>query len=128
MFKYNLNSKDQTGVVKMDAAMQTLRNFYITQSARSTVMFFQTLLDWNNGKLSFNQFSDTTIIYAFGYNNTLGYHGPKSRGNFLLNLSLCSATPCNKNSSCFPTDVNYDQEHVIVSDPYFSVSSKLINL
>jgi len=89
---------------------------------------FQTLLDWNNGTLSFNQFSDTNMIYAFGYNNTFGYHGPQHRGSFLLNLSLCSNALCKTDASCVTIDANYDQQHVLVGDPYFAVLSKLINL
>jgi len=128
VFKYNLNSKEQSGVVKMENSMQTLRNFQILQSPRSTVLMFQTLLDWNNGTLSFNQFSDTNMIYAFGYNNTFGYHGPQHRGSFLLNLSLCSNALCKTDASCVTIDANYDQQHVLVGDPYFAVLSKLINL
>jgi hypothetical protein len=128
VFKYNLNSNEQSGVVKMENSMQTLRNFQIMQSPRSTVLIFQTLLDWNNGTLSFNQFSETKMIYAFGYNNTLGYHGPQHRGSFLLNLSQCSNSLCKTDASCVTIDANYDQQHDLESDPYFAVLSKLINL
>jgi hypothetical protein len=69
--KYNLNAKDTAGVAALDSSMQTLQNAKVQQSETATVMSFETLLDWNNGKLSLSPSSNNQLIYAYGTSNAL---------------------------------------------------------
>ena len=124
--KYNLNSKTAAGVVPMDSSMQTLKNVAILQSDTRTVMRFETLLDWNNGVLSFNPTSNTQMIYAYGKTNTLDYHGPTNRGAILYNLAFCLDGANAEDVACQSNDPLYDQMQMINSN--FTIYSKLINM
>jgi len=123
--KYNLNSKDTAGIVPMDSSMQNLQNANIVQGSGNTFMRFETLLDWNNGVLSFSPTANNQMIWAYGTTNTLEYHA-KNRGTFLLNLGFCLDPANAESQDCKPLDTSYDQMKEI--SPSLTVYSKSINL
>jgi hypothetical protein len=124
--KYDLNAKDVTGIVPMDPSMQTLQNINIAQGSDTTVMKFDTPLDWNNGDLSLSPDTNNQMIWAAGTSSELAYHGQQNRGTFILDLSLCLDGANADNKECKSLDASFDQMQVVTPD--FTVFSKLINL
>lgn len=124
--KYDLNAKDVTGVVPMEPSMQTLKNINIAQGSDTTVMKFDTPLDWNNGVLSLSPDTNNQMIWAAGTSNELAYHGQQNRGTFILDLSLCLDGANAENRECKSLDASFDQMQEVT--PAFTVFSKLINL
>lgn len=124
--KYDLSGKFVGSGGVAPSSNQNLQNYSVSQvqnqTISQTVMEFITFLDWNNGSLPFESSGSTHMVYAYGSDNTLGYH--KNRANFTVNLAFCLDEANKGDSKCQSDDGNYDQVQVF-SDGV-KVYSKLI--
>ena len=84
VYKYDMSGKSDAGVMKSTA--QTLTNTAVEQNATHTSVRFTKVLIEDN-ELSLNSGADNYFIWAYGYTNTLGYHG--SRGAVAMTLDHC---------------------------------------
>ena len=85
--KYELNSRGTSGVVPMPEEKQTLINATIVQEGGQTILSFTKLLR-EEGEHPIRNEGPNTFLYAYGTENTLGFHG--GRGGFELEPAQCT--------------------------------------
>jgi hypothetical protein len=81
--KYYLKKRDLNYIQRLPEEMQTLTDASVMTDDGKTVMKFTKLLS-EADQIQINQ--GVFFLYARGYDETLGWHGPSSRGSFQLNL------------------------------------------
>lgn len=95
VLKYDLTSKDTSGVVPMSDDKQTLLDASIVQEGGKTTMTFAKVMDEDEYPLVIG---DNSCIYAQADSNTLGYHGG-NRGSFTLTLEEASTATSSTTAS-----------------------------
>jgi len=101
--KYDLASYDISGILPSSA--QTLENVSIRQNATHTILRFTKLLV-ESGELTIDGSGSNNFIWAYGTDNTFGYH--RGRGTTSLSLTSCSSqasspTPVTTSTTPAPT-------------------------
>ena len=87
--KYDLRSKDPSGVVLMDASHQTLTNAKIMQNSTHAVLTFTKPLV-ESGEYDLSATDANTVLWAVGGSNELLFH--IRRGDITLKFHQCTVT------------------------------------
>lgn len=84
--KVALMDKTQNGVQRMDS--HSLQGATLTQNGTHTILRFTKRLI-EDGELAINGEGNNNFLFAWGANNTFGYHGPRSRMAVNFDLRAC---------------------------------------
>lgn len=84
--KYMMAGKNDAGVTLMPTEQQTLMDADIIQEDGMTILTYTKFLQEAN-ELSINANGTNSFLGAGGASNTLGYHGPNSKGGFALDMT-----------------------------------------
>ena len=87
--RYELNGRSLSQINLMPNRRQTLIDASIEQTERSTTMTFTYILNERERDNPFDV-EEQTIIWAYGFSNTLGYH--RDRGRSTIDFTECPPT------------------------------------
>jgi hypothetical protein len=89
--KISMRSKSIDGIVSLDGTKQTLKGTFKQNGTHSILTFSKRLIE--EQELAINGEGTNAFLFAWGNNNTFGYHGPSNKMAFIYGLKPCVEGP-----------------------------------